>query len=84
MRVGSFMIGNDQDNSVDISITSSPGDVGGLLANVNRWIGQIDLPPINDASLPGKYCSLLNYPLLMVISLKHMEKERFTRWHSIS
>ena len=56
MRVGSFMIGNDQDNSVDISITSFPGDVGGLLANVNRWIGQIDLPPINDASLP-KYCS---------------------------
>ena len=33
MRVGSFMIGNDQDNSVDISITSFPGDVGGLLAN---------------------------------------------------
>ena len=35
-------------------MTSVPGDVGGLLANVNRWVGQIGLPPV-DQSLLEKY-----------------------------
>jgi len=35
----------------DITVSSFPGDVGGLLANVNRWRGQISLPPLDDAGL---------------------------------
>jgi hypothetical protein len=35
----------------DISIISFPGDVGGNLANINRWRGQIGLPPISDEDL---------------------------------
>ena len=31
----------------DITVSSFPGDVGGLLANVNRWRGQIGLPPVD-------------------------------------
>ncbi len=56
MRVGSFSVDDAQGNKLDISITSFPGDVGGLLANVNRWIGQIDLAPINETQVQ-KYCS---------------------------
>ena len=32
----------------DLSITAFPGDVGGNLANVNRWRGQLQLPPVAD------------------------------------
>lgn len=58
MRVGSFKIETDSGQNLDISITTFPGDVGGLLANVNRWIGQINLPPVDTKNL-SKYRSAL-------------------------
>lgn len=45
MRKGSFAI-KDGETEADLSITSFPGDTGGLLANLNRWRGQISLPPL--------------------------------------
>jgi hypothetical protein len=35
----------------ELAVTHFPGDVGGDLANVNRWRGQIGLPPIDEAAL---------------------------------
>lgn len=35
----------------DISVSSFPGDVGGLLANVNRWRRQVGLPEIDADAL---------------------------------
>jgi hypothetical protein len=35
----------------ELAITAFPGDVGGELANVNRWRGQINLPPLSQADL---------------------------------
>ena len=58
MRVGSFKIETDSGQNLDISITTFPGDVGGLLGNVNRWIGQINLPPVDTKNL-SKYRSAL-------------------------
>jgi len=49
MRKGSFSLGADR--SVDLAITVFPGDVGGTLANVNRWLGQVGLPPITESEL---------------------------------
>ena len=37
----------------DLSVTAFPGDVGGELANVNRWRGQIALPPLSQEDLDG-------------------------------
>jgi hypothetical protein len=37
----------------ELAITAFPGDVGGELANVNRWRGQISLPPLSQADLGG-------------------------------
>jgi len=59
MRKGSFGIsGADGAKSdrvggakADMSVTAFPGDVGGDLPNVNRWRGQVGLPPIDDAAL---------------------------------
>lgn len=52
MRIGSFTI-DAPEGAIDISVTSFPGDVGGALANVNRWRGQLNLPPIGMEELPA-------------------------------
>jgi hypothetical protein len=36
---------------VDASVVVLPGPAGGELANVNRWRGQIGLPPLDEAAL---------------------------------
>jgi hypothetical protein len=51
MRKGSYAIAGDAGAVADLSITAFPGDVGGDLANVNRWRGQIQLPPLAAAEL---------------------------------
>jgi len=38
-------------NGVEVAVTAFPGAVGGTLANVNRWRGQIGLDPIDEAGL---------------------------------
>jgi hypothetical protein len=50
MRKGSFSVPGDG-GEADLSITAFPGDVGGELANVNRWRGQVQLAPIAQADL---------------------------------
>lgn len=53
MRVGSFVIGETSGVKTEMAITTFPGDVGGDFANVNRWRGQIQLPPITEVELPA-------------------------------
>jgi hypothetical protein len=53
MRRGSFDVGDGPGPFADLAITAFPGNVGGDLANVNRWRGQLDLPPITEAELPA-------------------------------
>ncbi len=46
-RLLSYAVGGDDEQPpADFSLTRFPGDVGGDLSNVNRWRGQIGLPPI--------------------------------------
>lgn len=56
MRLASYKISDEEGNELDFSVTTFPGDVGGLLANVNRWLGQIGLEPTDEAGLK-KYVS---------------------------
>jgi len=37
--------------TLDVSVVVLPGAAGGELSNVNRWRGQIGLPPIDEAAL---------------------------------
>lgn len=53
MRKGSYSVGPAGAAAADLAITAFPGDVGGELANVNRWRGQIGLAPIAAAELPA-------------------------------
>ncbi len=63
-RLGTLVF-SDGSASGDLAITRFPGDVGGELANVNRWRGQLGLSPVADLNqqivsdiqiggLPGK------------------------------
>ncbi len=51
MRLASFTIDDLSKQDIDISISSFPGDVGSLLANVNRWRGQLGLTSIKGQEL---------------------------------
>ena len=42
-----------QGGKVELTITAFPSDVGGELANVNRWRGQVQLQPVTESDLPG-------------------------------
>jgi hypothetical protein len=57
MLLAKFSI-NDQGAKADITVSSFPGDVGGLLANVNRWRGQVNLPPIDEPQLANAVKSI--------------------------
>ena len=50
MRKGSYSVPGGG-GEADLSITAFPGDVGGELANVNRWRGQIGLTPLGPEEL---------------------------------
>lgn len=50
MRKGSWVINRDGE-SAEVSVLVFPGDVGGDLANVNRWAGQIGATPLTPEQL---------------------------------
>lgn len=43
-----FVAGEPPMKTADITISSFPGDVGGTLANVNRWRRQVGLGPLSE------------------------------------
>jgi len=52
MRVAGYRLSSaDGSATAELTITAFPGDVGGDLANINRWRGQIGLSPIAAAAL---------------------------------
>lgn len=48
MRLATFDAGG-----AEVTVTAFPGPVGGNLANVNRWRGQIGLGPVDEAAVAG-------------------------------
>jgi hypothetical protein len=52
MRAATFVLPKGP-GKAEVTVIALPGDVGGELANVNRWRGQIALPPVGEADLAG-------------------------------
>jgi hypothetical protein len=50
MRVASFGI-SESGKSADVSVVPLGGMAGGDFANVNRWRGQVGLPPLTDGEI---------------------------------
>ncbi len=46
LRVASFLVNDTGGQTAEITITTFPGDVGGILLNINRWRRQIGLDSI--------------------------------------
>jgi hypothetical protein len=55
VRLASFLVTGADGAKADMAVTSFPGDVGGDLANLNRWRDQIHLPLVGEADLPGAF-----------------------------
>lgn len=49
MRKGSYAVSGPE-GEADLSVTAFPGNVGGDLANINRWRSQVGLPPVADVA----------------------------------
>jgi hypothetical protein len=52
MVLARFSVSDPALGDAEVTVTVFPGDVGGLLANVNRWRRQIGLEAIEPADLP--------------------------------
>jgi hypothetical protein len=51
MRLGSFKVDGSSAASADVSVIAFPGEAGGLISNINRWRGQLQLAPLNEDQL---------------------------------
>lgn len=51
MRKGNWLIEGENGARAEVSALAFPGNVGGELANVNRWLGQIQAPVMTQAEL---------------------------------
>lgn len=51
MRKATFAIPGTNGTDAELTITAFPGDVGGELANLNRWRSQLELPPLPPTEL---------------------------------
>jgi hypothetical protein len=49
MRIATLV----SDMAVEVSVTGFAGQAGGVVANVNRWRGQLEMPPIAEADVPA-------------------------------
>jgi len=66
MRKGSYTVPGPGGDA-DLSITAFPGDVGGELANVNRWRSQIGMTPLAAAELDASVSHLQANNLDLVV-----------------
>ena len=51
MRLGSFKVDGPNATSADVSVIAFPGEAGGLISNINRWRGQLQLAPLDEDQL---------------------------------
>lgn len=53
-----YSVTGDNGATASVAISRFPGDVGGTLANINRWRRQMSLPEIEDAQLASQITTL--------------------------
>jgi hypothetical protein len=58
MRYASFSASGENGNKIDISVITFPGEGGSDADNVNRWRGQIGLPPVDERAVSSQVTPL--------------------------
>jgi hypothetical protein len=61
MLLAKFIASGQASEMVEVTVSRFPGDTGGLLANVNRWRGQVGLEPVREQDL-GQCSAPLELP----------------------
>lgn len=64
--IAKYVIAGSGDAKAEVNVSSLDGDGGGLAANVNRWRGQLGLPPIMDIAttsfdVPGGKATVVDF-----------------------
>ena len=67
LRKLSYLISGPEGTRCEVSLVTLGGGAGGILENVNRWRGQLSLPPLDDASLQKELKPPLTIPLGKVL-----------------
>ena len=49
--VAKFLVTGLENSKANVNVSTSPGDGGGLVGNVNRWRGQLRLSPLAEADI---------------------------------
>lgn len=60
--VAKFVVPGVRDAKAEVNISSSPGDGGGVPANINRWRGQLGLATVTDQPGLDKLVSSIDIP----------------------
>jgi len=68
MRVASFRVAGAGGKQADVSVVPLPGQAGSDLDNVNRWRGQVGLPPVAAEELPK---------LAQTVEIAHQEAQLY-------
>jgi hypothetical protein len=58
MRYASFSASAENGDKIDISVVTFPGEGGSDADNINRWRGQIGLPPIDESTVTSQIAPL--------------------------
>lgn len=81
MRYASFTISAADGGRGELVVSHFPGDVGGDLANVNRWRQQAGLPPVEQAGLSGMIATVNDGAHAMsVVDFKGAETNLLAAW----
>ncbi len=70
VRQAAWTLGSPQGGTAEVVVTVFPGNVGGPLANVNRWRGELALPPITnlaDANLMHRDVGPLHIDTVLLV-----------------
>ncbi|MBS0664712.1 MAG: hypothetical protein JSR48_15705 [Verrucomicrobia bacterium] len=68
MRKATYAVPNPAGAAGDLSITAFPGDVGGEVANLNRWRNQLQLPPLAPGEVEGTVTRLAVHGLNLTVA----------------
>ena len=58
MLLAKFLLTGSTNAKAEVTVSVFPGDTGGLLANVNRWRGQVGLKPVEASELDKQISSV--------------------------
>lgn len=74
MQQARFTVPEKDGAQAEVAVSVFPSDTGGTLANVNRWRGQLGLPPVDESGLASLVTPLSVAANAVLVDLAHDDK----------